>query len=186
MGLAVVEFDGTTPTPVDAWVIATHKGRSGADRVTEDDARRMQMLWFAIDSAIAEHHPDVIGVEAYTVYKPTQGGHAGKGAGWKAIYAYAMACSAAFAHGLEVRVYLPSDLKRRVGRATDASKGAVQQALVASMPAAAAVFERTAATNREHAADAMGHALMTVVDHWHAASIATPSDNGPSSIPNPV
>lgn len=167
LGLAVLEYEPSAGPPrvIEATVVTTTKS-SKAERTTEDDVQRMQTLWRNIEQFVVQYKPDVIGVEVYTVYKPTQGGHKGKGAGWKALFAYGMACGAAFAHDIPLRVYLPSDLKRRVASRVDASKLDVERSLynlTSNLPTILAGIPPSA---HEHAADAVGHALMALTD-WH-------------------
>lgn len=42
-------------------------------RTSMDDARRIQIIWSHVNSVIELLKPDVIGVEAYTVYEPKEG-----------------------------------------------------------------------------------------------------------------
>lgn len=167
MGVAVIEWGGpgTTPTVLDAYVVRTTKGRGAALRVTEDDVRRMQVLWLNLEQTFQEHKPDALGVETYTVYKPTQGGHAGKGAGWKALYAYGMTCAMAFKYAVPLYPFLPSDLHRRVGDPKAASKLAVEHGVLRRTAGLDTILEGLPTNQHEHAADACGHALMALADH---------------------
>lgn len=170
MGVGVLDWpnppDGK-PQIIEAYVVSTKKGKG---KVTEDDLRRMQMLWLNIEQSIHEFKPDVIGVEVYTVYKPSQGGQ-GKGAGWKALFAYAMTCSMAFKYDIPVINYMPADLHRRVSDASYASKTAVEQGVIRRTAGLEDILEGIPQSKHEHAADACGHGLMALVDHCKAQGL---------------
>jgi Holliday junction resolvasome RuvABC endonuclease subunit len=164
MGVGVVETDSpNAPKVVEAFVVKTIKGK-GSGKITDDDVRRMQILWLNIEQSILEYKPDVIGVEVYTVYKPSQGGHRGKGTGWKALYAYAMTCAMAFKHDIPVLPFMPADLHRRVGNPKEASKFAVQQGVNRRTAGLQTVLDNIPISQHEHAADACGHGLMALSD----------------------
>ena len=165
MGVSVLEWNGPG-TPIQAiagYVVSTDK--KDADRVTSDDTRRMRMLWMNLEQTIKTYQPHIIGVEAYTVYKPTQGGSQGKGTGWKALFAYAMTCTMSFSHNIPLKVFMPTDLKRRVASKVDASKVDVERALAARGIDLSAVLADLPGGKHEHAADAAGHGLMALADY---------------------
>jgi len=162
MGIGVADWGGPGHTPeiIEAFVVSTKKGKG---KVTYDDVRRMNILWLNIEQSIAEFKPDVIGVEVYTVYKPSQGGQ-GKGAGWKALYAYAMTCAMAFKYDIPVYPYMPADLHRRIGNPDAASKYAVEKGVLARSAGLQPLLDGIPSAKHEHAADACGHALMALAD----------------------
>lgn len=161
MGVAVVDEHRNV---VDAFVVGTKKTSNKARRVTDDDVDRMNLLWLNINQAVIDHQPEAVGVETYTVFKPGQGGH-GKGAGWKAVFAYAMTCSVAFSYKIPVYAFRPTDLKQKVAGWTSAGKQDIEDAVRRSVGGAAEALDRIPASAREHAADAIGHALLTLERH---------------------
>lgn len=162
MGFGVIDWvAGTPPHVYDAFVVTTRKG---AGKATQDDIRRMQILWLNIEQAIHEYQPDVIGIETYTVFGNPRG-RAGKGTGWKALHGYSMSCAMAFKYDIPVLPFMPADLKRRVANNTSATKTDVERALgtrVTGLPEALAGLPSSV---HEHAADACGHGLMALADH---------------------
>lgn len=152
---------GTLPEVVEAYVATTQKSRR-ARRITDDDVRRMQALWLNIFQTIDEYKPQVIGVECYTVYKPTQGGHAGKGSGWKALFAYAMTCAVGFGADIPVLAFTPTELKRGVCGRPDADKLDVEQGLYTKVSGLQQALAGLPAGMHEHAADAVGHAYLAL------------------------
>lgn len=166
MGLAAVEWspgDDSLPRVVAAATVKTAKQRRAA-RVCDDDVRRMHILWQNIIQYLDEYKPDVVGVETYTVYKPSQGGHAGKGTGWKALYAYSMTAALGFERSIPVRPYSPTDLKRRVASNTGASKIEVERALQQRVVGLEDALASIPPSQHEHASDAIGHALLALSD----------------------
>lgn len=175
MGVGVLEWDPTPandepscpankPRVLEAYVVATSKSHR-AERVVQDDVRRMQELWLNLRQSVTEHNPDVFGVEAYTVYKPTQGGHAGKGAGWKALYAYAMTCAIAFEVDRPIYSFRPADMKRALAANVSASKVDVEQALYLQVTGLEEALAGLPTNVHEHAADAVAHALLALRTH---------------------
>lgn len=173
MGVAVIDFDveARKVTVVDAFTVSTKKLASKSARITDDDTHRMNTLWLAINQAVVDHRPDCIGVETYTVFKAGQGGH-GKGAGWKAALCYGMACAVAFAHKLPLFAFRPSDLKRTICGNVNASKGDIESALCQKFSDLPEFLGRIPPAKREHAADAVGHALMAL-DRYYKLTIET-------------
>jgi Holliday junction resolvasome RuvABC endonuclease subunit len=165
MGVCVLQFDSTTPpTAIDAYVIRTDKRVGKYERVTDDDRRRMHTLWFNVRQTVEQYKPARIAVEAYTVYRASQGGHRGNGSGWKALYGYLLTMGVAFEREIPVSIYQPADLHRRVGSAEQRSKWAVEQAVGKRVAGITALLAGIPATEREHAADACGHAFMAWED----------------------
>lgn len=161
--MAVLDYTpGEKPKVVIATVVVTNKGTRGTERISFDDVRRMQLLWMNMEQFAVQYAPDVMGVETYTVYKPTQGGHAGKGTGWKAGFGYALACGVGFAHDIEVIPFLPADLKRRVAGHKSADKLDVEQALYGRVTGLEDALEGIPPRFHEHAADAVGHGLLAL------------------------
>jgi Holliday junction resolvasome RuvABC endonuclease subunit len=152
------------PMLLDAYVVATKKTSNKSRRVTDDDVDRMNLLWLNIHGTVEEFKPDAVGVETYTVFKAGQGGH-GMGAGWKAVFAYAMTCAVAFERGLPVYAFRPTDMKRKVAANTSASKVDVEQAVRRQVGNLDEFLARTPENAHEHLADAVGHALCAWEKH---------------------
>lgn len=166
MGGAVLSFDEdpALPSLLDLYVISTTKNASRSRRVTDDDLDRMNLLWLNINQSVVDFKPDAIAVESYTVFRPGQGGQ-GKGAGWKAIYAYAMTCAVGFHYGLPVYVFRPTDMKRRVANNQSASKQDVEAAVRRQVSNLDEYLQKIPSAKHEHAADAVGHALCGLARH---------------------
>lgn len=166
LGVGVLRFDtdqpNVAPEVLDAYVVKTKKSKGP---VLADDLQRMHQLWMNVEQSVQEFKPDVMGVEAYTVHKPGQGGHAGKGVGWKAIYMYSMTCGIAFAHGIPIRNYMPADLHRRIGVSQRASKASVEAGVRRITANIDALLEGIPGGSHEHACDACGHGLMALTDY---------------------
>lgn len=162
--MAVLDWEegAGKPNVVMATVVVTEKAVRGHDRISHDDVRRMQLLWMNLQQAVIEYAPQIIGVETYTVYKPTQGGRAGKGTGWKAGWGYALACGAGFAHNIEVIPFQPRDLKRRVAGGQSAGKLDVEEALYDRLTGLEDALADLPPNKHEHAADAAGFALLAL------------------------
>lgn len=164
MGVAVLEVTKGLPRLLDCYVVATTKTRNRARRVVDDDVDRMNVLWLNIDQSIRDFKPDIIGVETYTVFKPGQGGH-GKGAGWKALYAYVITATVGFMYKLPVYAFRPSDMKRRIANNTRASKVDVESAVRRQVQNLDEFLQTLPPGKHEHAADAVGHALCALERH---------------------
>lgn len=165
MGLAVLEtVPGELPKLLDLAVIVTKKTKDKRRRVTDDDVDRMNLLWLNIHQLVVDFDPEAVGVETYTVFRPGQGGH-GKGAGWKAVFAYAMTCAVAFEHKIPVYAFRPTDMKRKIAKNASADKRDVEDAvrpLVQNLDEFLATIPDGA---HEHATDALGHALCALEKH---------------------
>lgn len=155
MGVAVVDSDLRV---LEAYTVGTSKTGNKKRRVTDDDVDRMNLLWLNLRQTVEEFKPDAVAVESYTVFRPEQGGQ-GKGAGWKAVYAYAMACTVAFEHALPIYAFRPGDLKRIVAKDKSASKVDVEDAVRKVVANLDEFLEGIPSGAHEHAADAVGLAL---------------------------
>lgn len=159
MGVAVVEtVDGQLPKVLDAYVVGTKKTTSKSRKIVDDDVDRMNLLWLNLHETVHEFQPQCVGIETYTVFKPGQGGQ-GKGAGWKALYAFAMAAAIGFELKIPVFSFRPSDMKRQIASVITASKDDVEAAVRRQVQNLDEFLSLIPAGNREHAADAVGHAL---------------------------
>lgn len=158
VGVSVLETTETRPRVLDMYVVGTSKGEG---KRTDDDVARMQLIWANLERTFNEFAPQMVAIEAYTVFKPGQGGQ-GKGAGWKALYAYAMACALGFSRGVVVRSFMPAELKLGVTQSRTAGKSEVEQALYGLVDGMSTFLDVTPPQDREHAADAVGHALLGI------------------------
>lgn len=166
VGMAVVDAPQTPDQPykiIDAFVIGTAKHANRKRKVIDDDVDRMNLIWINLQETVVKHEPDLIAVETYTVFKADQGGH-GKGAGWKALYAYAMTCAVGFARGIPVRPFRPTDLKRRIGSNTSATKHDIEVAVRDRTDRLDEFLALIPGSDHEHAADAVGHAICALED----------------------
>lgn len=168
MGVCLLESQPAgLPVLLDAYVTSTKKTSNRSRKVTDDDVDRMNLLWLSVQSTADEFKPDVVGVETYTVFRPSQGGH-GMGAGWKAVFAYAMTCAVAFERGLPVYAFRPTDMKRKIAANVSATKVDVEQAVRRQVGNLDVFLERTPENAHEHLADAVGHALCALAKHQRA------------------
>lgn len=154
---------------LDLYVIATTKTTNKKRRVTDDDVARMNMLWLNINQSVVDYQPEGMAVESYTVFRPGQGGQ-GKGAGWKALYAYAMTCAVAFHYGLPIYVFRPTDMKRGIAKNASATKLDVEEAVRRRVVNLDEYLNRIPDNLHEHAADAAGHGLCGLQKHWAKTS----------------
>jgi Holliday junction resolvasome RuvABC endonuclease subunit len=150
----------------------------------------MRIIYDAIVESLATIKPDAIGIEIYVVRPPADAirlsdairrtkatgdlalldqavkegasGHIGLGAAAKTLGVWGVALGAAFATGAPVYSFSPSDLKVRFGSRKGASKeevGAGLERLVEGL--ADQMREKVPQKSlREHAWDAVGHALL--------------------------
>lgn len=159
MGVAVIEtVEGALPRVLEAYVVATKKNSSKTRKVVDDDVDRMNLLWLNLHESVHDFDPIAVGIETYTVFKPGQGGQ-GKGAGWKALYAFAMAAAVGFERKMKVYSFRPSDMKRKITGVVTSSKDDVEAAVRERVSNLDEFLETIPVNNREHAADAVGHAL---------------------------
>jgi Holliday junction resolvasome RuvABC endonuclease subunit len=227
---AVARMDDGTLRSLGAKVVRTSPSKDKCFtklRTSMDDERRVRIYWTEITDAIQRMRPNVIGVEAYTIYEPrgtaalkeaaaallaiipagTPGdyltelaknrglakayldrladlsealrgeirGGIGMGAAAKTILVYGTALGAAFTASIPVFVFQPSDLKQAFGGTRSASKDEVGEGLYRIVTGmrehVAAKVPQT--TLREHAQDAMGHAVLAVREYVNMALDAT-------------
>jgi hypothetical protein len=114
--------------------------------------------------------PFLVGVEAYRPFKGRMGGNA-----WKSAVGYGLASGFARARGWPLHVFLPDDLKRAFGlggrkipgtnQRVKVSKREVEVAVCRKVDGLAELLDKLPKAQREHAADAAGHAYLVLVRH---------------------
>ena len=162
LGLAVV----MRPKPeaplrlVTLEVVETSKAPKKAMRdlrVAADDQRRLRHFWNRLELVIAAYLPQAIGVESYAPWPGQMGGNA-----WKVALAYQLSVCAGWAHGILPMVFRPDDLKRRLLGKNAGTKVAVEDVLRTLVMGFGEALDKLPKTKREHAADAVGHALLAI------------------------
>lgn len=126
-------------------------------RVADDDQRRLRHFWEMLSSTIGAYSPSVVGVESYAPWPGQMGGNA-----WKVAFAYQLSICAGWSHGLLPMVFRPDDLKRRFLGKNAGTKVAVEDALRVLVSGFSEELDKVAKTKREHAADAVGHAVLAI------------------------
>jgi len=126
-------------------------------RVSADDQRRLKYLWDRISQMLIEHRPQAMGVESYAPFPGQMGGSA-----WKVAFAYQLAMCAGWAYGILPMVFRPDDLKRRLLGKNAGTKVAVEDVLRTLVTGFGDALDKLPKTKREHAADAVGHALLAL------------------------
>lgn len=86
----------------------------------------------------------------------------GKGAAAKVLSVQGLVCQAAFDRNLPVLPFTPADLKRRATGGKAASKEDVMRGLASFVSGFDAGLAYLAPTHRNHAADAVGHAVLAL------------------------
>lgn len=86
----------------------------------------------------------------------------GRGAAAKVLAVQGLVCRAAFEREIQVLPFSPADLKRRATGVSGGSKDDVMRGLAKIVDAFDAGLSYLPATHRNHAADAVGHALMAL------------------------
>lgn len=162
LGLAVVtrQKPGDPLRLVTLEVVETSKAPKKAMRdlrVAADDQRRLRHFWNRLESVIAAYLPQAIGVESYAPWPGQMGGNA-----WKVALAYQLSVCVGWAHGVLPMTFRPDDLKRRLLGKNAGTKGEVEQGLCAEVTGLRDALDALPKTKREHAADAVGHALLAI------------------------
>lgn len=170
-GLAVVELrDGQIRCLAVKYVHtpASRFKRSHAVRTDADDLRRLKALFDAVAHAIDASKATVMGIEPYKIAgdrgAPGRLARRAGGNAWKTTKSEGICVAAAFARGLQVYAHLPVELKLGICGYAQASKLAVERAILQSVPGAAKAVLRAdlAPKNREHVFDAIGHAVLAL------------------------
>ena len=179
-GLAVVELDGQVLRCIAVKYVGTPpaaKRKAHLLRTNADDLDRMRVLHEAVAQAIERGQVHCVGIETYKIAGGrgkgnARGGPKSKfaqagGNAWKTIIAYGVSTAAAYQANLRVYAHDPFELKAGVVGYVQASKQAVEDAILAVLPGAAEAVERADIKDkdREHVFDAMGHALLALRAH---------------------
>ena len=126
-------------------------------RVAADDQRRLREFWDKLSHEIAAHRPSAMGVESYALFPGQLGGNS-----WKVSFAFQMSVCCGWAHGILPMVFRPDDLKRRLLGKNAGTKVAVADVLRTLVVGFGDALDQLPKTKREHAADAVGHALLAL------------------------
>ena len=177
MGITILEQEqGSRPRALLAKVVETEKlaGKRKAlmeTRVSTDDQRRLSELWYGLEESVQdpEKRPFLVGLEAYRPFKGKGGGNA-----WKSAIGYGLASAWARHRGWPLMVFLPDDLKRAFGlggqripgtkKRVKVSKEEVEAAMCKKVDGLRELLDQLHKDDREHAADAAGHAYLALVE----------------------
>ena len=127
-------------------------------RVTNDDSRRYKEFWAVLHSLGSKYQPYAVGVEAYRMMP------GGSAAAAKTMGVYVGIQFWGWTRGMYVAPFLPNDLKKRFCGKQSASKFAVEQAICQEIYGLAELLSSIAKGQREHVADASGHAVLMLED----------------------
>ena len=136
-------------------------------RVSADDVRRSRKIWDGM-------HLLTEGVQAvaYEVYAPFEGRSKN---GAKTAFACGLAVALGFALDVPVIPVLPADIKRALTGGASASKERVCEELEERVIGLAEQLARIRKTQRNHASDAAGIALVGIeeIRHWRSVACAS-------------
>lgn len=124
-------------------------------RVTNDDQRRYDEIYEALEAIRQRFRPTAVGVEAYHP-------RAEAATGWKTAVVYGGIIFWTKAVNIYCAPYIPQDLKRRFCGNQSGSKEAVASAATQLVEGAPAAYLATNKTNQEHVGDALGHAILVL------------------------
>jgi Holliday junction resolvasome RuvABC endonuclease subunit len=133
---------------------ATKKARVNL-RATNDDQRRYDEIYDAIEALRQRYRPTAVGVEAYHPYVEAA-------TGWKTAVVYGGIIFWARASNIYCAPYIPQDLKRRFCGNQSGSKLAVASVVMQLIVGAPEAYLATNKTQREHVGDALGHAVLVL------------------------
>jgi len=139
-------------------VIATQKAKKKERvnlRVTNDDQRRYDEIYDALEALWQRFRFTAVGVEAYHP-------HAKAASGWKTAVVYGGIMFWSKAVNIYCAPYVPQDLKRRFCGKQTGSKIEVASAATQLVEGASAVYLATNKTDQEHVGDALGHAILVL------------------------
>jgi Holliday junction resolvasome RuvABC endonuclease subunit len=172
MGAAVVEqpMRGGKITIIALKVLETKKASRkvlSMFRVAGDDQRRLKEQWELLTGMLTVSGCTAVGVESYAPWPGQMGGNA-----WKVGLSYQVVCAAAWYIGVEPFVFMPSDLKREFCHDKKASKEQVGAALAAMVEGLRRALIGIPLRLREHATDAVGHAVLALLEQRRLRSMA--------------
>jgi Holliday junction resolvasome RuvABC endonuclease subunit len=149
---------------------AKKKARSNL-RVSQDDLRRYQEIYRAVEGVLDDHQVVAMGIEVYQAgFQGAQGQRRGGGAASKTLGVYGMLVGLGTSRRLFVSPGLPSDVKRRFVGKQSASKAEVVERMCSAVEGLREALEGFPKTKREHVADAAAHAVL-VLDEMDEARI---------------
>ena len=158
---------------LDTKLLTTKKGtgkRVRDFRVSDDDLRRMTEIYQAIAGIVAQHNPSAIAYEVYSAYSG-QGGNA-----WKVARVEGIIVSVGLRYRVVTFPFVPQDLKRNIAGKLSASKKDVEKQVCLSVDGAKEAIDALAKTNREHVADALGHAYLGLLEVDALQSVLRPGE----------
>jgi len=139
-------------------MVATQKAKKKERvnlRVTNDDQRRYDEIYDALELLRQRFRPTAVGVEAYHP-------HVKAASGWKTAVVYGGIMFWSKAVNIYCAPYVPQDLKRRFCGNQSGSKPEVASAATQLVEGASAAYLATNKTDQEHVGDSLGHAILVL------------------------
>lgn len=160
MGVAVIgrTAEKAKPQLLHLGTIKTEKGKKKERinlRVTNDDQRRYDEIYEALEAIRQRFRPTAVGVEAYHPHKDVT-------TGWKTAVVYGGVIFWAKSQGIYCAPYIPQDLKRRFCGKQSGSKQEVAAVAAVMVEGAWEAYLATAKTRQEHVGDALGHSILVL------------------------
>jgi len=159
MGIAVVERSPERTKLRYMDLLVTKKGSKKQLRnlrIADDDQRRIKELYDATVATLKKYKAHGIGVESYTPHGPMGGG------AWKVGNVAQSIVCLGWSLGFRPMLFRPDDLKRTFLGRNKGTKLDVQVALYEHVDGLEKALMRFPETNREHLADAVGHAVLAL------------------------
>lgn len=157
-GVAVMEMGDAEPQVLHLGVIktakASKKDRNGL-RVSVDDQNRLSVIWDRLIDVCDEFRPHVF---AFEVFSPRPG----RVTGLKTMLVCGMVQGLAKHYGRPLFPFIPADIKIDLTGKKTSSKEAVEDALSVAVGGWDAMMAPIPKGQREHAADAAGHAYLAI------------------------
>lgn len=154
----VVEASDGTMKVAHTEVAATERGDIAAGlRVSDDDNRRLTEIHHVVVRLLCELNPTVVGIETY-VPLVNKGGNGA----FKVAIVYGLVQGLAISANRPVYGFTPQDIRRSLLGTQTGTKQDVQVGLRRVITGVDEALERHPRGQREHVADAMGHAYLAL------------------------
>lgn len=158
-GVSVLEAEIDNPKPrcLALELMRTSKRhqdpKDAVPGVTDDD-RRIEMMRVALGGYLERWHPTVVAMELYRPFG------APNSSGWKTALVYGLISGMVRAHGAWLLSFTPQAMKKKVTGIAAGKKEAVIERVSGIVSGSKSLLDYFPAGQREHLADATGHALL--------------------------